>query len=206
MIYNWYCHFAWLQMKTSSYPVSLCIAIQLGICVEDIELLWLNIYLTHTIMDSVWWLKKCWHLNSSALLLGENGAQSHHCDVRALSRVSVQERGREEGPTFVSSTFCMSIAGSCYTPCGFFWSQLWMLAYVSKGWEDWWLMGASFTELREMCILPFDIISTGWFLILSQNIEVEGFIDSRRLWYLAFCSCIMLIFGDDEKKGSCLYA
>lgn len=119
---------------------------------------------------------------------------------------SLSERvGKRRRSHPLTHSACL-IGGSCYRPCGFFWTQLWTLAYMSKGWENWWLMGTSFTELREMCILPFDIISMGWFLILSQNIKVEGFIDSRRLWYLAFCSCIMLIFGGGEKKGSCLYA
>lgn len=208
MICNWYYYLVWLQIKISSYPISIWVITQSGIWVKDIELLWFSesIYLIHTIADSVWWLKKKMLTSGfvSIITWGKWGPMSSvWCEN--FGQCLNERAGKRRRPTLVSSTFCIS-DGRELLPHWFIWPQRRTQVYVSEGWEEWRLAGTSFTESSwERCVLlPLAVISIWWFLLLSQNMEVEGFIDSRRLWYSTFCSCTKLTFSE-ERKGNCLF-
>lgn len=81
-----------------------------------------------------------------------------------------RKRGRSH-PLSPAHSACL-IGRSYYRPCGFFWSQLWTLAYVSKGWENWWLMGTSFTELR-------DVYFALWHYFYGMILDIKS---KHRVW------------------------
>lgn len=173
----------------SSYPISVRVySAQLGIWVEDTELLWLSksLYLTHVTVDSFWWPKNAGMWTHEHYNMGKMGFGIITVvpELWAEPWETAGKRRKSHPSSPVRSAG--RIGRCCCKPCGFVWAWPPMRGSMSRELEDWWFTGTSFTELEQMCILSFAITSMCWFLLLSQNIEVEGFIDSRRLWFPRF--------------------